>query len=139
MTINEKIAYLKGMADSIDLNPDDKKDKLILTMIDAMEDLAEYVTDIDEDFDELAAQVDEIDEDLGNLEEDFYEDDCCCDDDCDCDCCDDDCEAVCPSCGAEFCLDLDALENGDKIVCPDCGAELNFEYVDDVDDEEAGE
>lgn len=44
--------------------------------------------------------------------------------------------AVCPKCGAEFELDLDALENGDIITCPECGAELNFEYVDDEDETE---
>ena len=122
MTVTEKMAYIKGMADSIDLNPDDKKDKLILAVVDALS--------------ELAAQVDEIDEDLGNVEQDFYGDDCdcgCCDDDCDC--CDDG-GAVCPKCGAEFELDLDALENGDIITCPECGAELNFEYVDDEDETE---
>lgn len=136
MTVTEKMAYIKGMADSIDLNPDDKKDKLILAMVDALSELADYVTDVDDYVDQLAAQVDEIDEDLGNVEQDFYGDDCdcgCCDDDCDC--CDDG-DAVCPKCGAEFELDLDALENGDIITCPECGAELNFEYVDDEDETE---
>lgn len=129
MTVTEKMAYIKGMADSIDLNPDDKKDKLILAMVDALSELADYVTDVDDYVDELAAQVDEIDEDLGNVEQDFYGDDC------DCGCCDDG-GAVCPKCGAEFELDLDALENGDIITCPECGAELNFEYVDDEDETE---
>ena len=81
MTVTEKMAYIKGMADSIDLNPDDKKDKLILAMVDALSELADYVTDVDDYVDQLAAQVDEIDEDLGNVEQDFYGDDC------DCGCC----------------------------------------------------
>ena len=136
MTINEKIAYLKGMADTVGLDPEDKKDKLTLAIVDALAEMAQYVTGIDEDFDELAAQVDEIDEDLGNLEEDYYGDGC----GCGCDECDgDDCEAVCPSCGASFCLDVEALENGDVIPCPECGADLNFEYIDDSEDEEPEE
>lgn len=137
MTLSEKMAYIKGMADSIDLDQNDKKDKLIMAMVDVLSDLAGEIDDLGEYVDDVAAQVDEIDEDLGNVEEDFYGDECdcgCCDDD-DCDCCDDG-GAVCPKCGAEFELDLDALENGDIITCPECGAELNFEYVDDEDETE---
>ena len=127
MTLSEKMAYIKGMADSIDLDQNDKKDKLIMAMVDALSDLAGEIDDLGEYVDDVAAQVDEIDEDLGNVEEDFYGDEC--------DCCDDG-VAVCPKCGAEFELDLDALENGDIITCPECGAELNFEYVDDEDETE---
>ncbi len=138
MTISEKIAYMKGVADTLELNAGDKKDQLILSMLDAMDDMALAIVDLENGLDTLAAQVDEIDEDLGAVEEEFYDlDDCdCCDhDDCDCGCCcDDDCdciEAVCPQCGADIPLDLDALEDGAPIICPECEAELDFELVED--------
>ena len=135
--ISNKVAYLKGFADAIDLSKSGDEGKILKKLIEVVDDMAEALDDVIDAHDELEDKVDEIDEDLGNVEEDFYGDECdcgCCDDD-DCDCCDDG-GAVCPKCGAEFELDLDALENGDIITCPECGAELNFEYVDDEDETE---
>ena len=138
MTITEKIAYLKGIAEALDLNAGDKKDQLILSMLDAMNDMALSISDFEAGLDELGAQVDEIDEDLGAVEEEFYGlddyDDCdgdCenCDEECDFD---DDCvEAICPQCGAEITIGVDALESEEEIVCPECDAKLEFELVDD--------
>ena len=110
-------------------------------MLDAMDDMALAIVDLENGLDTLGAQVDEIDEDLGAVEEEIYDlDDCCCDDDdCDCDCCcDDDCdciEAVCPQCGADIPLDLDELEAGAPIICPECEAELDFELVEDDEED----
>ena len=138
MTITEKIAYLKGIAEALDLNAGDKKDQLILSMLDAMNDMALSISDFEAGLDELGAQVDEIDEDLGAVEEEFYGlddyDDCdgdCenCDEECDFD---DDCvEAISPQCGAEITIGVDALESEEEIVCPECDAKLEFELVDD--------
>ncbi len=146
MTISEKIAYIKGVADTLDLKTGDKKDQLILSLIDAMDDMALAIDDLETGLDALGAQVDEIDEDLGAVEEELYDldgcdceaccdDDCdCCDDDCDC-CCDDDCvEAVCPNCGADICIDFDELEEGKPIICPSCETKLDFELVDDEEE-----
>jgi hypothetical protein len=151
MTITEKIAYIKGVADTLELKDSDKKDRLLLAMIDAMDEMALAISDLETGLDTLGAQVDEIDEDLGAVEEELYDlddCDCCCgDDDCDCDCCDDDCdcdcccdddcvEAVCPNCGADICIEFDELEAGKPIVCPGCEMELDFELVDDEEIED---
>lgn len=143
MTITEKIAYIKGMADTLELKDTDKKDRLMLAMIDAMNDMALAICDLETGLDTLGAQVDEIDEDLGAVEDEIYDlddCDCCCDDDdCDCDCCcDDECdcvEAVCPKCGADIHIDFDDLEAGNPIVCPGCDTQLDFEFVDDEDED----
>ncbi len=149
MTITEKIAYIKGVADTLELNEGDKKDRLIMSLIDVMNDMALAIEDLETGLDTLSAQVDEIDEDLGTLEEEWYDDDCdcCCDDDCDCDCdcCDDDCDcccdddcvdAICPNCGADICIDFDQLDQGTPIICPACDTKLDFEFVDDDEIEE---
>ena len=141
MTITEKIAYMKGIADTLELQAGDKKDQLIISMLEAMEEMALAVSDLETGLDTLSAQVDEIDEDLGAVEEEVYElDGCgCCDDD-DCDCCGDDCdcddcaEAICPQCGASIHIDFADLEEGKPIVCPQCEAKLDFELVDDEED-----
>ena len=145
MTITEKIAYLKGVADALDLQAGDKKDQLIVSLLDAMEDMALELDELGADLDTLGDLVDELDEDLGAVEEEVYDlddCDCCCDDDCDCDCCDDDCDcccdddcdcvdAICPNCGADICIDFDALDEGNPIVCPACETKLDFEFVDE--------
>ena len=137
MTITEKIAYLKGVADTLELNKGDKKDQLILSMLDAMEDMALSVCDFEAGLDELGAQVDEIDEDLGTLEEEFYDLDDYEDCDGDCENCEEDCgfdedmiSAICPQCGTEIVATVEELEK-DEIICPSCNAKLEFTYVDD--------
>lgn len=143
MTISERVAYLKGIADALDLNTGDKKDQLISSMLEVLDDVALAIVDLENDVDTLAAQVDEIDEDLGTLEEDYYDlddcdCDCCDDDDCDC-CCGDDCdcdciEAICPGCGADIALDLEDFDNDEPIICSECGAELAFDLGDEDED-----
>ena len=140
MTLAEKIAYIKGLADGMKL--DDSKDevKLIKELIAVLEDVAYDIEEQDEVIGELQEQVDEIDEDLGELEEYVFEDfddDCdCCDDDCDCGCCDDDYfEVECPSCGEIICIDESILDEG-SIECPACHETLEFDFDCDCDCEE---
>lgn len=135
MTITEKVAYLKGLADGMKLNTESDEGKLLSAIIDAMEDMALTVSDLEDTVAELSAQVDEIDDDLGAVEEDLYGDECdCCDDDDE----DDDTlyEVECPSCGDVICLDDGMLEEG-EIDCPNCGEKLEFDIeVEEAPDEE---
>ena len=125
MTLTEKVAYLKGLAEGLDLNKDDKETKIFEAIFDILEDLALTVTDIDEDLSAVEEFVDAIDEDLDELEEYVYcdEDDdfCCCDDD------EDDLyEVECPSCGEEIFLDEEMLDE-EFIECPACGEKLELD------------
>ena len=61
--------------------------------------------------------------DLGALEEECYDCDCCEDDDCDC-CGDDFEELECPACGETIYLDPDAIPDDHLIVCPSCNREI---------------
>lgn len=138
MTITEKVAYLKGLADGMKLNTESDEGKLLAAIIDAMEDMALTVSDLEDNVAELSAQVDEIDDDLGSVEEELYGDDCCCDDE---DYDDDDTlyEVECPSCGDIICLDDGMLEEG-GIDCPNCGEKLEFDIeVEDEDGHHHGE
>lgn len=146
MTLTEKIAYIRGLADGLKL--DDSKDevKVLNAMLELLEEMADSIADLEELYDEAVEVIDELDEDLANLEDDFYDDDCdcgsCCDcddDDC-CDCCDDfeDCayyEVTCGKCGEVICVDEDLLLEG-EIECPECGEILEFDFSDlEFDDE----
>ncbi len=138
MGINEKAAYLKGLADGLKLDADKDTNKLLLAVVDTIGEMAELVDEIDTDLADFTDQLDAVDESLADLEEYVYEDcdDCCCDDD---DCC---CggeelyEVVCPSCGETITVDDGILEDG-CCECPACGENLEFDF--DLDDNEEGE
>ena len=149
MTITEKAAYLKGLAEGLDLDKDSKEGKLFAAIIDLLDEMAEEVTSLDEDIVELAEGLDAVSEDLEDVEEIIFGDDYDeydeCDDD-ECDCCghhhdnddgDFEVSVQCPACDTEFVVDEDALADG-EIECPNCGELLEFEF-DGYEDEDAEE
>lgn len=137
MTVTEKVAYLKGLVEGLELDESKSETKVIKAMMDVLDDLALTVTDLSDDVDIMTEQLDAVDEDLGDLEEYVYddEDECdCCDYD-DCDCCDDDLyEVECPACHESVYVDESILEDG-SIECPNCGEKLEFEIEFDDEDE----
>lgn len=144
MTLAEKIAYIRGLADGMKLDESKDEVKLIKEILSVLEDVAYDIEEQDEIMGEMQEQLDAVDEDLDELEEFVYEcdddedfDGCgCCDDD-DCDCCDFDddyFEVECPSCGETICIDESILDEG-SIECPACHENLEFEF-DDCDCEE---
>ena len=133
MTVTEKVAYLKGLAEGLSLDENKPETKIINAMIGVLDELALSVSDLEDGLDLVSEQLDAVDEDLDELEGFVYEDldDCCCDD-----CCDDEEEyydVECPSCGEVICVDRDILEDG-SINCPKCNELLEFEVDCDCDD-----
>lgn len=135
MTVTEKAAYLKGLAEGLNLDESKPETKLINAMIDVIDELALSVADLEDAVDMLDEQVEAIDEDLADLEdyifEDYDEDDDCCG----CSGCGDDeyFEVECPACGEVICLDESVLDE-DSIECPACGETLEFDF--DLDEED---
>ncbi len=132
MDICEKIAYIKGLAEGLELDGSTKEGKILNAIIDLLGDITEEICDIEEGCDELCEQIDAVDEDLASLEEIIYEDDddCDCDDCCDCD--DEVYEIECPACNDVIYLDADMLEE-EGMVCPNCGTDLEFDFDCDCD------
>ena len=134
MTLTEKVAYLKGLAEGLALDESKPEIKVIKAMMDVLDDLALTVCDLEDGMDLISEQLDAVDEDLDELESFVYEElddcDCCCDD------CDDDddeyYDVECPSCGEVICFDRDILEDG-SINCPKCNELLEFEIDCDCD------
>ena len=62
MTITEKAAYIKGLAEGLELDPADKVVKLLNAVIDTLDDIAFEVSDTQEVISELGEQIDMIDE-----------------------------------------------------------------------------
>lgn len=134
MTLTEKAAYIKGLADGLDFDKTTAEGKLINALLDLVGELCDAIDEIDEDLCTLNDYIEEIDEDLGAVEEYLLDEedcDCCdCDDD-DCDCCDlCDCdeddydddedyyEVVCPGCGETICFDSSI--DPENLTCPAC-------------------
>ena len=108
--------------DGLSVDETSKEGKILKAVVDVLDDLAMSVEDLEDYTAELTEQVDAVDEDLDSLENDFYGE---------CDCCDDDedeeyYDITCPSCGDEFSVDEDTLLEG-GIECPNCGEHLEFD------------
>lgn len=129
MTISEKVAYLKGLAEGLDLDTEKSKEgKLISVMIGILEEVALDLEDLQEVADELGEEVDAISDDLSDVEEvvfDEYDED---DDN-------DFFEVECPSCGAEIDIDEDVLAAG-VVECPACGDKFALDLSDEEEDDE---
>ncbi len=135
MDIIERTAYLRGLADGLEIDTDKKEGKLLMAMLDVLEEMADTVADLGKITDDICGELDEVAEELLELEGAFDEDDNC-DCDCGCDECGDDFhyEVQCPTCGDCIMVDEDILELG-KIKCPSCDEDLEFD-LDDIEDED---
>lgn len=151
MKLTEKMSYLQGLLDGLDIDNSTKEGKALIQMADVMNELVAYVEDLQSQVDELTELCDILDQDLGEIEDDFYEDMDDCDfEDCD-DCFDEDdddedydfddddelYEITCPSCGDTILIDEGMIEEG-SINCPNCNELLEFD-CDDLTIEEIEE
>ncbi|MDU7338726.1 MULTISPECIES: CD1247 N-terminal domain-containing protein [Clostridium] len=136
MTNTEKVAYIRGLTEGLELDTDKKEVKVLNAIIDLLDDIALTLADIEADHEELADQLDAVDEDLGTLEEEFYGDE---DEDEEYDADDDDCyyEVTCPACNETLCLTEDIINEG-HIDCPSCGENLEFDLEGLVEEDEDG-
>ena len=140
MTINEKVAYLKGLADGLELDKEPTKEgKLLKVVIEVLEEIGFTLEELEETDQLLSEGLDAVSEDLEDVEELlFSEDDE--EDGCGCGCgCDHDhdhfFEVECPQCGMELVVDQDVLEEG-AIYCPTCDQTFTLDLVDDDEDDE---
>ena len=134
MSTLEKVAYLKGLVDGLDVGSDTKEGKIFAAIIDALDSMATEVDALGENAFDIADEIDAISSDLSDIEAVIFGDDCDCDDDdedgCDCGCCggdDVDYAVDCPNCGETIEIDEEMLVSG-EVVCPKCGDKLEFDY-----------
>ena len=141
MEITEKVAYLKGLMEGMELDAEKKEGKLFAAIIDVLEDIALEIQDIEEEQAELSDGLDAVSDDLEDVEdlvfEDYDEDEDEDDDDFDDD---EDCYATtCPTCEENIYFDESVLEDG-EVICPNCGEKLEFDLSSlEEDEEEDGE
>ena len=129
MTITEKVAYLKGLADGLAIDTEKSKEgKLISVIIDILEEMGMSIEDLEENTTALGEELDAVSDDLADVEKAVFDededDDCCCDED------DDFFEVECPNCGETLVIDEDVLEEG-AIQCPNCREKFALDLSDD--------
>ncbi len=128
MNIAEKVSYIKGLAEGMNIGTDKPEAKLITEIIEVLGLISEEIETIEQDVVTAEDYLDEIDSDLGDLEEYVYGDD---DEYCDGDCenCDEDdedgdyYEITCPNCGEVICFD-DSIDM-EGLECPACGKKID--------------
>ena len=131
MTISEKVAYLKGLSEGLNLDTEKSKEgKLISVMIGILEELAMSVEDLEENSLALGEEIDVLSDDLADVESVVFDEDEDEDEDYD----DDWFEVECPTCGEELVIDDEALAAG-EVECPSCGSRVSMELTDDEEEE----
>ena len=124
MTISEKVAYLKGLAEGLNLDTEKSKEgKLISVMIGILEEVGLSIEDLEENALALGEEID----DLADVESVVFDEDENDEEDYD----DDWFEVECPTCEEPLIIDDEALAEG-FIQCPNCQSKFSLDLSDDV-------
>ena len=132
MGISEKIAYLKGLMEGMNVDTESNEGKLFAAVVDVLDEIALEVEDLTDEVMELGDGLDVISDALSDVEDIVYDDE---DDDDEDDEEDEEEECyatTCPECEEEIFFDDTMLEDG-EIICPNCGAKLEFDLSDLAD------
>ena len=126
MGISEKIAYLKGLMEGMNVDTESNEGKLFAAIVDVLDEIALEVEDLTDEVVELGDGLDVISDDLSDVEDIVYDEDEYEDEDDE----EEECYATtCPECEEEIFFDDTMLEDG-EIICPNCGAKLEFDLSD---------
>ncbi|MBR5156905.1 MAG: zinc ribbon domain-containing protein [Clostridia bacterium] len=138
----EQVAYLRGLAEGMQLDEKTNEGKMIAKILDVLEDISANFEDLSDDVLESEARLDELEECFDELCEEL--EDC----DCGCDCDDDDIddfldelddedledldfyEILCPHCEEKVYFDEDMID-AEALICPNCKEEIEIEICGD--------
>lgn len=67
--LHEKISYVRGLADGLGLNQSSKEGKVLVHIIDVLEELEDMVNDLKADHLDIEEYIEAIDEDLSVVED----------------------------------------------------------------------
>ncbi|HOJ09116.1 MAG TPA: hypothetical protein PK733_00795 [Clostridiales bacterium] len=160
--LRERVAYVKGLAEGMQISETSNEGKLLRAIIDVLDDIALAVDDIEETQDQQGEQIEDLDQDLAEIESMIfdYEDDENDDDDesydynyntCSCGCDHeheqdhsfesdegnehDLCMVECPYCYNVVVLKKEMFDDeGKTIECPNCHKKIDIEWVCECED-----
>lgn len=118
--LTDRISYLQGLAAGLKLNTDKNSNKLLLGILDVLGEVGSSIETLEKNVQDLSDYVEDIDEDLSSIESDIYGEDeeggTC-----------GECGRLtynCPHCGHEVQFDADDVDFDENAKCPECGHEL---------------
>ncbi len=137
-TLSGKVQYLRGLADGLNMDGASKEGKLLLAIIDALDEFAKKIDQTEQKIDELDDVVGNIEEDMESLDEILFGEDEWDEEDDDWDEEDDEedqttireindggfIEYECPHCRSKIYYDAKGFDLSKEHICPDCGKEL---------------
>lgn len=161
MSLKEKAAYLKGLAEGLGIDSESKEGKLISVIIETIAEMSEEIEELNENALDIGEELDAISSDLRDVEDYLFDDefddyddfigfdnddyddfddeaDESCEEECDCAFCsgaDFSYETTCPFCGAEITIGKSDLIR-ESVKCSECGKEIEFDYEDENEDED---
>ncbi|HBM80149.1 MAG TPA: hypothetical protein DD426_04820, partial [Clostridiaceae bacterium] len=68
-TIGQKVSYVRGLADGLDIKEDTKEGKVLRSIVDVLGDIAEAIDDLESAQSELNEYVNAMDQDLSDVED----------------------------------------------------------------------
>lgn len=114
--LTERAAYLKGLAEGLNIDDKTNEGKLFTAILDVLEEMADELSLVEERQNDMADMIADIadfedeDDDENDSDEDL-----------------DYFEIQCEKCGNIIYLDEDLLETEDDIKCPVCGEVIEIE------------
>ena len=75
MSLTEKLAYIQGLCEGMELDGTTKEGNVLLAIVDLLDDLTDTVSQLDNDIDQIFDEIDAIDEDLTDVEDALLYDD----------------------------------------------------------------
>ena len=121
MTVSEKVAYLKGLMEGMELKDDSKETKILRYISEILEDMAAETEEMQGDIADINDYMEAMDEDLTTVEEELFDID---DEDEDEEEEMDGYELTCPHC--DNVIVFEEEPEGDTVTCPSCGEEISL-------------
>ena len=124
--ITDRTSYLRGLAEGLNIDKERAENKLMLEMLNVMDEMAQKIQELDTDMDELDEYVASMESDLSDVEdllfsdgegdeaeEDFEDEDE-----------EEEIAVNCPHCGKEFTIETADVNFDDDVLCPACGKSI---------------
>ncbi|MDD2620275.1 MAG: AraC family transcriptional regulator [Syntrophomonadaceae bacterium] len=131
--ISEKVSYLQGLSEGLNIREGSPQGKIISGILSVLDEMADGIKDIKEEYEELKDYMETIDDDLMELEEEWLSEDRSF------------IQTRCPKCGEQLHFESDILDDDDsiEIICPNCDEvvfvhEGCFDFEPSLDDDDIG-
>lgn len=128
--LTDRAAYLRGLAEGMNLDKEKNENKLLLEILGLMDEMAQKVSELDADVGELEEYVEDLDSDLSDMEDALFGDE-------ECDCEEEDGQEElsfdCPHCGKTVLVKAADIDYDESPVCEHCGQPFFTDVEDDTD------